>query len=127
MAPGPGGRMGGRFLTEEEMKEKPKVTADLLKRIFGYLKPYWKQLILVLAAILISSILTLLPSILTGKIVDEGLIGRNLSALIRYIILSLAVTLGANLIGVLENYLNSWIAQHITYDKIGRASCRERV
>ena len=116
MAPGPGGRMGGRFLTEEEMKEKPKVTAELLKRIFGYLKPYWKQLILVLAAILISSILTLLPSILTGKIVDEGLIGRNLSALIRYIILSLAVTLGANLIGVLENYLNSWIAQHITYD-----------
>ncbi|MBQ9321828.1 MAG: ABC transporter ATP-binding protein, partial [Eubacterium sp.] len=116
MAPGPGGRMGGHFLTEEEMKEKPKVTPDLLKRIFGYLKPYWKQLLLVLCAILVSSILTLLPSILTGKIVDEGLIGRNLPALIRYIILSLAVTLGANLIGVLENYLNSWIAQHITYD-----------
>ena len=30
--------------------------------------------------------------------------------------LSLAVTFAANMIGVLENYLNSWIAQHITYD-----------
>ena len=26
------------------------------------------------------------------------------------------MTLGANLIGVFESYLNSWIAQHITYD-----------
>ena len=30
--------------------------------------------------------------------------------------LSLAVTLGANLIGVAESYLNTWIAQHITFD-----------
>lgn len=36
--------------------------------------------------------------------------------LIVFIVLSLAVTLGANLIGVLESYMNTWIAQHITYD-----------
>ena len=34
----------------------------------------------------------------------------------KYIVLSLAVTLGANLIGVAESYINTWIAQHITYD-----------
>ena len=111
-----GGRMGGRYLTEEEKKEAPKVTGALIKRIFSYLIPYWKQLAVVLVAILFSSIFSLMPSILTGKIVDEGLIGRNLSQLIKYIILSLAVTLGANLIGVLESYMNTWIAQHITFD-----------
>ena len=36
--------------------------------------------------------------------------------LIKLIIISLCVTLGSNLIGVLESYLNTWIAQHITYD-----------
>jgi ATP-binding cassette subfamily B protein len=36
--------------------------------------------------------------------------------LVLFIVLSLAVTLGANLIGVLESYMNTWIAQHITYD-----------
>ena len=112
---GPGGR-GGRYLTEEEKAAAPKVTKELIIRIFSYLKPYWKQMVLVLAAILVSSIFTLAPSVLTGRIIDEGLIARDMEALIRLILLSLAVTFAANLIGVLESYLNTWIAQHITFD-----------
>ena len=60
--------------------------------------------------------MSLMPSVLTGKIIDEGLIGRDFNKLIMYIVLSLAVTAGANLIGVAESYLNTWIAQHITFD-----------
>ena len=112
---GPGGP-GGRFLSEDERNNRPKVTKALLKRIFSYLKPYWKQMLVVLVAIIVSSIMNLLPSVLTGKIIDEGLINRSLKKLIFFILMSLAVTLGANLIGVLESYMNTWIAQHITYD-----------
>ena len=107
---------GGMFLTEEEKKNAPKVTKELLARVFSYLKPYTAQMILVFAAIICSSILAVYPSILTGRIIDEGLIGRNLDLLIKLIVLSLCVTLGSNLIGVLESYLNTWIAQHITFD-----------
>ena len=108
------------FLTEAEKKNRPKVTWKLIQRIGSYMLPYWKQMGLVLICICISSVLGLLPSILTGRIVDEGLIGRDLKALIILVVLSLAVTLGANLIGVLESYLNTWIAQHITYDMRNR-------
>ena len=111
-----GGHMSRGFLTEEEKKNRPKITKDLLKRIFSYLKPYWKQLLLVLLCITISSVCSIFPSILTGKILDEGLIGRSLRALVFYILLSLGMTLGANLIGVAESYLNTWVAQHISYD-----------
>lgn len=104
------------FLSDEEKENRPKITAALLRRIGSYLKPYWKELMLVLVAILLSSVLNLLPAILTGRIIDEGLIGQNLETLVWLIALSLAVTLGANLIGVLESYLNTWIAQHITFD-----------
>ncbi|MCR4643849.1 MAG: ABC transporter ATP-binding protein/permease [Oscillospiraceae bacterium] len=114
--PPPGGRLGPGFLSEEELKNKPKVTKALLLRIFSYLKPYWKQMALVLLAILLSAVLSLAPSVLTGNIVDEGLIGRDLNKLIFYIVLSFGVTLLANLIGILQSYLNTWIAQHITYD-----------
>ncbi|MBQ7167768.1 MAG: ABC transporter ATP-binding protein [Treponema sp.] len=113
---GGGGRMGRAFLTEEEKAGRPKVTGKLLRRVLSYLLPYWKQMLLVFAAIAVSSVFSLTPSVLTGRIIDEGLIGRDLRALVTLIVLSLAVTLGANLIGVLESYLNSWIAQHITYD-----------
>ncbi len=110
------GHMGRAFLTEQEKAERPKVTRALLKRVFSYLKPYSGFLFLALICIAGASACSLLPSILTGKIIDEGLIGRNLHSLIFFIGLSLGVTLLANLIGVAESYINTWIAQHITYD-----------
>ena len=113
---GTGGPMGGRFLTEEEKANQPKITAALLKRVFSYLRPYVKQLGLVLVCIAVSSFFSLMPSILTGKILDDGLMKKDFKALVYYIILSLIVTLLASLIGVAETYINTWIAQHITYD-----------
>lgn len=114
--PGSMDRRNRGFLTEEEKAHSPKVTRSLLKRIGSYLRPYWKQMTLVLLSILLSSILGILPSILTGRIIDEGLIGQKLDELIWLIVASLGVMLGANLIGVLESYLSTWIAQHITFD-----------
>ncbi len=116
MPPMGGGPMGRGYLTEEEKANAPKVTWPLLKRIFSYLLPYWKQLAVVLACIVVSSILGLLPSVLTGRIIDEGLIGQNLRMLIILIVASLGVSLGSNLIGVAESYLNNWIAQHLSFD-----------
>ncbi len=113
---GPGGPFGRAYMTEEEKASQPKVTPELIRRVLSYLKPYIFQLLLVLVCILLSSILKLMPSILTGKIVDEGLIGRSVKALLLYIVLSLAATFAGNLIGVAESYLNNWIAQHITFD-----------
>ena len=122
MPPG-GGARGGKFLTDEEIQNKPKVTGALIKRVLSYLKPYIPQLALVLLCIVVSAVCSLLPSILTGRIVDVltgmdmgGWIGSGLSALVKLILLSLGLTLVSSLIGVGDSYLNSWIAQHIAYD-----------
>ena len=119
--PGPGRR--AMFLTEEEKQNSPKVTKELLLRVFSYLKPYRKQLALVFLCIIAASVCSLFPSILTGNIVDVltgknpgGWFGEGISALIRLILLSLALNFGSNLIGVGQTYLNNWIAQHISYD-----------
>ena len=112
----PGGRMSRGYMSAEEKAALPKITLPLIKRVLSYLTPYWKQFVLVLVCIAVSSVMGLLPSILTGKIIDEGILGRDLNRLIVLIVASLAVTLGSNLIRVGENYLNNWIAQHITFD-----------
>ena len=119
--PGPGRR--AMFLTEEEKQNSPKVTKELLLRVFSYLKPYRKQLALVFICIIAASVCSLFPSILTGNIVDVltgknpgGWFGEGISALIRLILVSLALNFGSNLIGVGQTYLNNWIAQHISYD-----------
>ena len=112
----PGPRGGRNFLTEEEKANAPEVTWPLLKRVFSYLKPYIPQLILALLSIGLSAVLDMYPSLLTGRIVDEGLIGRSMPILIKLVIISFFLKIASNLIGVLQNYMNSWIAQHITYD-----------
>ena len=124
MAGGGGGPRGrANYLTDEEKKNAPKITKELLARVFSYLKPYWKQLVLVLVCIAVSSVCSLFPSILTGNIVDVltgkdmgGWFGAGISALIKLIVISFGLTLASNLIKVGESYLNSWIAQHISYD-----------
>ena len=116
MQRGMGGPMRRGYLTEEEKQNKPRVTGAMIKRILSYLKPYPKQMLLVLLCLAVSSVIGLFPSIITGRIIDEGLIGRSMSALVKYILLSLALTLGVRLISVAETYLNSWMAQHISRD-----------
>lgn len=115
--PGPGGGYAARnFLTEEEKANAPKVTPQLLGRILGYLKPYWLQFLLVFVAILVSSVVGLLPSIITGRIVDQALVGDDLVLLVRLLFTALAAMLASQLVGVLENYINSWISERIIFD-----------
>jgi ABC-type multidrug transport system, ATPase and permease components len=113
---GGGGRGGARPLTDEEKRDVPKISWPLLKRVFSYLLPYWPRLLLVFACILFTSWLSLMPSILMGRIVDEGFIGENLDMLLKLIGASFGVLTLSNLIGVLESWLNIWVAQHITFD-----------
>ncbi|MBQ7146272.1 MAG: ABC transporter ATP-binding protein [Lachnospiraceae bacterium] len=113
--------MGPRgFLTEEEKKNRPKVTKGLIIRILGYLKPYWKQFFLVFITILVAAVVGLLPSIITGKIVDEALVGKDLAMLIKLLVLAFLTMTLSRVIGVAESYINSWISQRIIFDMRGQ-------
>lgn len=111
-----GRRAVGRMLSEEEKQNKPKITKKLITRIFSYLKPYKLRLLFVFLTIVISSVLGVLPSILTGKMIDEGLYNHNLNILIKLVSLSLFVLILSNLISAAETYVNTWVAQHIAFD-----------
>ncbi|MBR5343588.1 MAG: ABC transporter ATP-binding protein [Oscillospiraceae bacterium] len=113
---GPGRGFGPRgFLTEEEKQNMPQVNAALIKRILGYLKPYWPQFLLVFVTILLSAVVGLFPSIITGRIVDEAL-GENMALLVKLLILAFITLTGSQVISVLESYINAWISQRIIFD-----------
>ena len=117
MAGGMGRGMSPRgFLTEEEKNNMPKVTKELLLRIASYLKPYWFQFALVFVAILLSAGVGLLPSIITGRIVDEALVGENMKLLVQLILMAFVTMFASQVIGVLESYINAWISQRIIFD-----------
>ena len=112
-----GNSLGPRgHLTEEEKANMPKVTKELLLRILSYLKPYTLQFILVFITILLSAALGLLPSIITGKIVDQALVDRDMARLLQLCLAALGAVAVSQVISVLESYINSWISQRIIYD-----------
>jgi ATP-binding cassette subfamily B protein len=112
-----GGPMGPRgFLTDEEKQNVPKVSWALIKRILGYLKPYWLQFLLVFLTILVSAGVGLLPSIITGRIVNEALVGKDMKLLIQLLIAAFVTLTVSQVIGVLESYINAWISNRIIYD-----------
>ena len=115
--PGPGRGLGPRgFLTEKEKKSMPKVSGALLRRILGYLKPYWLQFLLVFVTILLSAVVGLLPSIITGRIVDEALVGKNMRLLVQLLLMAFVTLTASQVISVLESYINAWISQRIIFD-----------
>ena len=112
-----GGRVGRfRFETEEEIQNRPEINRKLLSRILGWLAPYWPKLLLSLLIIVFSAVLNVLPSILTGRMIDQGFIAGNFPLLVKLVIASIMVMLGSSLLGVLENYMNVWVSEHIARD-----------
>ncbi len=113
-------RVGGRnprgFLTEEEKANKPVFSFALLKRIFSYLLPYWYALAAVFAIIIISSYLGLLPSIITSKIIDEAILGKNFTLLLKLVAAAFGTMLASRIVAVLESHINAWVSSKIIYD-----------
>lgn len=110
--------MGGPrdFLTDKEKENLPKVTVALIKRILSYLLPYTPQFLLVFVVIGVSAVLGLLPSVITGKIVDKISMGGTVLQLLNLLILAFIVLSASQIISVLERYINAWISQKIIYD-----------
>ncbi|MBR4123467.1 MAG: ABC transporter ATP-binding protein [Clostridia bacterium] len=112
IGPGPRG-----FLTETEKQQQPKLTKDLLYRILKYLKPYKWHFLLVFVALIISAVLGLFPSVITGQIVDSIIdTNTSLNHLAKLILFAFIVLSASQIISVLEQYINSWISQKIIYD-----------
>ncbi|WP_317979185.1 ABC transporter ATP-binding protein [Paenibacillus glycanilyticus] len=111
---GPGGMGFNRMKYDDGAK--PNITKAMLVRISAYFVPYWKQTVVVLFILLLSSGLGLLPPIFIQHIVDDALPNKDMRLLLELVLISLAATVASGLLGVLQSYLNSYISQNIVYD-----------
>ena len=105
-----------RGLTDEEKANAPKLTKALAKRILSYLGPYKLKFAIVIVVVLLSAALGVVPSLLTGRMVDDGLIAGNFRVLVELIIAAFLVTVVSNALSLFETWLNTSIAQGIIYD-----------
>ena len=118
---GGGGRGGGPFGTSaRDFTPVPKERrARTLRRILVFFEPYRIQVVIVLSAILATSIIGLINPLLLGLLLDQVIIGGDYAKLNLYVGLMIVLPIITGLIGVGQSYLNNSIGQNVMQDLRG--------
>ncbi|MFQ5595739.1 MAG: ABC transporter ATP-binding protein [Anaerolineae bacterium] len=104
------------YLSYDESKGKPQVDRALLGRVFGYARPYWRQAGLMLVAIIVSSLIQLIPPLLYRDLIDNVLPNRDVVRLNYLAIAMIAIPLIGGLIDVGQRYLSARVGEGVIFD-----------
>ncbi|HNS51186.1 MAG TPA: ABC transporter ATP-binding protein [Anaerolineae bacterium] len=115
----------------DESKGRPEVSRQLLKRVVVYSRPYWRSLALLLLAILLTSLIGLVPPLLYRDLIDNVLPNRDFARLGWLALGMIGIPLVSGLIGVGQRYLSARAGEGIIfnlrqsmYDHLQRMSLR---
>src|SRR5690606_20818211 len=78
--------------------------------------PYWRRLVLVMAISLLSTGLSLVTPFLTRDLVDRALIGRDMAALQRIVLLFAALGIASYLLNVVSGLRYTRVSAEILFD-----------
>ncbi|UOT06046.1 ABC transporter ATP-binding protein/permease [Rhodococcus opacus] len=112
--------------TSTQQASEAPAEPSLLPRIWALLRPYRGWLVLVAAAIVVSSLLGIVNPFLTKAVFDRALFptdgsGVHLTLLLWLVVTMIAVTLAGSLIGVGQSYLTTKVGN------LSMADLRERL
>jgi ATP-binding cassette subfamily B protein len=95
----------------------PTLERHLLRRVFGYFRPYWRRGALALGCILGQSVLGLAPAVVFKTLIDYlGKPSPAFGHVALVVAAGFAAAIAGGLLGVAESYLTESISQGIVYD-----------
>jgi ATP-binding cassette, subfamily B, bacterial len=109
-----GGMWGGP--TQEFVPVPPERRSATIRRIVAFFGPYCLYVLVVLVAILLTSLIGLVNPLLLGVLLDQVIIGGDYEKLNLYVGLMIALPIITGLIGVGQSYLNNVIGQNVMQD-----------
>ena len=112
---GGGGRPLSSYL-EEQKKRGRKTDSRTLRRIAQSFSPYKFQVVLVLIAIIITSVLGLVNPLLIRAIFDDAIGKHNLNLLLIYVGIMIITPIITGIVGVGQTYLNNLVGQNVMRD-----------
>ena len=117
---GGGGRGFGAGIPGAQVTPIPKERRNrTIRQIVRFFEPYWLQVLIVLAAILSTSLIGLINPLLLGLLIDQVIVGQHYQNLNLYVGLMIALPIITGLIGVGQSYLNNVIGQSVMQDLRG--------
>ena len=93
-----------------------QVREDLLRRVWGFARPYRKQLVLFLVVLVAEALLTITPTLLIRQIVDGLRGGTDEGHLTVLALLMVAAAVGAAVLTLVERWLSARIGEGLIFD-----------
>ena len=87
-----------------------------IRRLLGYVAPYWRRLVLVLVLSLLGTGLSLLMPYLARALVDRALLGRDVNALVQIVVAFAGLTLLSFALNVVSGLRYTRVSAEILFD-----------
>lgn len=114
---GQGGRGGlGQIDYEGTTVPAKPVDRATLKRVFGFFRPYRGAVAGILASVVLSAVLGVIPPLIIKAIIDDVLPAGDLGLLAALGLTMIGIGIAAGLVQVLEQWLNLRIGQSVMFD-----------
>ncbi len=110
--------MGGGMASyaEEQKRRGRKTDSRTVGRVAQAFSPYKGQIIMVLIAILLTTLLGLVNPLLIQQIFDKAIGGKNATLLLIFVGIMIITPIISGMIGVWQTYLNNMIGQNVMRD-----------
>ena len=95
------------FIRAEESKNKTRIDRQLLRRVFTYARPYWLDVTLLLVAIILISLIELIPPLLYRRLIDQVLPNHDYRGLTILAIGMVSIPIVSGLLGVIQRYFSA--------------------
>ncbi len=103
-------------IVEDQQKRGRKTDVRTVKRVTKAFSPYKLQVVLVLTAIIVTTLLGLVNPLLIQRIFDDAIGKGNIRLLIIYVVIMFLTPIVSGIIGVGQSYLNNRIGQNVMRD-----------
>jgi ATP-binding cassette subfamily B protein len=104
------------YIRYDEEQDRPKVTRELIRGVWGFARPYrWSVVGLVLTILVISGVRLISP-LLYRDLIDNAIPNRDVVRLNWLALGMIGVPVVSGLIGVLQRRLNASIGEGVIYD-----------
>ncbi len=104
------------YIRYDEERDRPEISRALLRRVATYARPYWARAVLLVALIVVTSLLGLVPPLLYRDLLDKALPNRDIVRLNLLALGVIGIPVLVGLIGVAERYLSAGIGEGIICD-----------
>lgn len=104
------------YIAHDPEKDRPRVTRQLLGRVFGYARVYWQSVVIGLLIIAIISLIELIPPLLYRELIDNVLPKQEWGRLNLLALGMISIPIVSGLLGVAQRYFNSQVGEGIIYD-----------